>query len=157
MTIKEILGGQLKKVISDALYAPEEEIQGFSDFVQPILNANPVRNNFVKSATASGTVFTTSKDKDFFLTGVTISLANNAVAESSVIGSIEVIMPNGNTESIIALVMKTNATFGVDQFQTININPTKLKRGSIVSFSSSATTSRATVIGFEEESFRKGV
>lgn len=155
MGIKEIIGGEVKKVFSDTFYQPEEIVQGVEDLIRPVVDMKPIRNNIIKNLTGSGTLYATPADKDFYLTGAALNGSNVAAAENANQLSITVTLPSGETQIILSHSYYTNATFGTHAEQSQIFYPILIKRGTNITSSMAGSIGKATIMGFEENSYDK--
>jgi len=135
--------------------------QGLANQIVPVIELNPklfrltnVLRDAASVSTGSTTIFTTSSDKDFFLTNVSLTTEANATADS-VFTKMEVIQ-DGVTR-VIALIRKLSLTAHSSSLVLQFNNPLKVDRGTAItitqSFTVGASTTGGLIAGFEVEPF----
>lgn len=126
-----------------------------------IINDLPIRLKFpiVRSGntTTSGTntIYTTPSDRDFYLTGATLSNQSNSTADNTAI-QLNITPFGDNTGAVRSiLTIAKQTTTAINETISISINPPiRLARNVAINTSSTftvgASTTTASIIGFEE-------
>jgi hypothetical protein len=153
--IKQIQGGNTKQRTAEIFFDNEQSIEGYNNSIQPVVDVMKIKSNVFKNRNSGGDFFTTPTDKDFYLTGYEVSIANVAAAEASKEGYTTIVLENGETQKIGHVIAVTNATNAVYCNVANKIYPLKLKRGSVLTLINGATYIRGMVCGYTEETSTK--
>jgi len=116
--------------------------------IQPTLDLNPVPVvDVVETKTASGTIFTTPTNKDFFLTGFIINVSTDE-NDNDGFGQITVVMKNGSSRIIGKAFVRAEATPSSSVANLVsNLTvPILLKRGTNISAALSSVNALSTTI-----------
>lgn len=149
----KILDGIIKKLgIQSAVTKLPVKL---ADTIQPVLEVTPDKFiDVVASAVVTGTIVTTPTNRDFFLTNAWISATNEL--DTSTSGTITVTLESGATAIIasvhVSSANETNEFSASAAVCNLNLNiPIKLKRGTVITFTSDTIDARGGIMGYTED------
>jgi len=161
MAIIPIKGGRTKEQAKDALFTDEDDIKGYEDTVQPVVEVNVRTVNVWRHTTVSATgqtvIFTTPTDKDFYLTGSYLAFQKDDLNDMLDI-TIDAFMEDGHI-SFINRLFQLAATESVGNSDIPLTFAVKLKRGTPITlnhiFGAGTGLFMGIIYGYTEDTQRK--
>lgn len=148
--VKEILGGDVKKNLSEDLYTREDDFQGYQQIVQPVIIGNKNRCNIVKLGTATATLYTTPTDKDFYLTDLSLGCTSDGGGLLGNTSNRISFTPQGDAGKNFIVGISTNSdNTGAHNNQNMSFqNGILLERGSTIVLTINSDTGLGVIAGF---------
>lgn len=119
------------------------------DYIQPTVSVSPItnvlrHNSAINSTTA--TIYSTPSDRDFFLTGASLSLIKDAGATST--GSSVKVVIDGNTRNLLTIISLT--TTAQNDAISQSFNKIKIDRGTDIVVTNGSANANVSAIGIIE-------
>ncbi len=126
-----------------------------SDFIQPVIQIRPIANivrHQTATTTGTTTIFTTPTDRDFFMTGLFLSVQADATAD---MGSVDISANVDNVNRNLARISHISLTATAREMVRSFATPIKIDRGVSItctkSFSVGSASFSMGIEGFTQE------